>query len=82
MTDPVTGRSRGFGFVRFGAESERDRAISEMQGVYISTRECIGCAWSRQQLGSGDMVLIADCTLTRSMQPLVLPHMRRAYPCF
>ena len=33
VTDPNTGRSKGFGFVRFGDEGERDRALVEMNGV-------------------------------------------------
>jgi hypothetical protein len=68
MTDPVTGRSRGFGFVRFGGETERDRAISEMQGVYISTSECPGCRGEQDAARCWSMILIADWTLTRSMQ--------------
>ena len=38
ITDPVTGRSKGYGFVRFGNESERDRALGEMAGHLISNR--------------------------------------------
>ncbi|KXZ53534.1 hypothetical protein GPECTOR_7g984 [Gonium pectorale] len=38
MTDPYTGRSKGFGFVRFGVEAERDRAVVDMNGVFISSR--------------------------------------------
>ncbi|XP_065866879.1 polyadenylate-binding protein RBP47B' [Euphorbia lathyris] len=38
VTDPNTGRSKGYGFVKFGDENERNRAMSEMNGVYCSTR--------------------------------------------
>ncbi|KAM7497186.1 hypothetical protein LguiA_021600 [Lonicera macranthoides] len=38
VTDPNTGRSKGYGFVKFADEMERDRAMSEMNGVYCSTR--------------------------------------------
>ena len=38
ITDPITARSKGYGFVRFGSESERDRALSEMAGHIISNR--------------------------------------------
>lgn len=38
ISDPATGRSKGYGFVRFGSEAERDRALADMNGVYISTR--------------------------------------------
>eukprot|EP00232_Nephroselmis_pyriformis_P025449 CAMPEP_0182866768 /NCGR_PEP_ID=MMETSP0034_2-20130328/8372_1 /TAXON_ID=156128 /ORGANISM="Nephroselmis pyriformis, Strain CCMP717" /LENGTH=184 /DNA_ID=CAMNT_0024999099 /DNA_START=78 /DNA_END=629 /DNA_ORIENTATION=+ len=38
VTDPATGRVRGYGFVRFGDEKDRDRALSEMNGRYLSNR--------------------------------------------
>ena len=38
ITDPLTGRSKGYGFVRFGSEAERDRALGEMMGHLISNR--------------------------------------------
>ncbi|KAL5711009.1 Polyadenylate-binding protein rbp47b' [Ranunculus cassubicifolius] len=38
VTDPNTGRSKGYGFVKFQDEMERNRAMSEMNGVYCSTR--------------------------------------------
>lgn len=38
VTDPSTGRSKGYGFVKFADEAERNRAMGEMNGVYISTR--------------------------------------------
>lgn len=38
VIDVNTGRSKGYGFVRFGEESERSRAMTEMNGVYCSSR--------------------------------------------
>ncbi|WVY99359.1 hypothetical protein V8G54_025429, partial [Vigna mungo] len=38
ITDPNTGRSKGYGFVKFSDENERNRSMSEMNGVYCSTR--------------------------------------------
>lgn len=38
VTDRVTGRSKGYGFVRFGDLSEQTRALTEMNGVYCSSR--------------------------------------------
>ncbi|SCU81410.1 LAFA_0C04720g1_1 [Lachancea sp. 'fantastica'] len=38
MTDPITGASRCFGFVRFGDETERRRALVEMNGVWCQGR--------------------------------------------
>ncbi|KAL3519475.1 hypothetical protein ACH5RR_017624 [Cinchona calisaya] len=38
VTDRVTGRSKGYGFVRFGDESEQLHAMTEMNGKFCSTR--------------------------------------------
>ncbi|ODV79368.1 RNA-binding domain-containing protein, partial [Suhomyces tanzawaensis NRRL Y-17324] len=38
MTDPVLGKSRCFGFVRFTDEPERQRALIEMNGVWFGGR--------------------------------------------
>ncbi|XP_057856481.1 polyadenylate-binding protein RBP47B' isoform X1 [Cryptomeria japonica] len=38
VTDPSTGRSKGYGFVKFSDESERNRAMTEMNGMYCSIR--------------------------------------------
>ncbi|XP_051113839.1 polyadenylate-binding protein RBP47B' isoform X2 [Andrographis paniculata] len=38
VTDPNTGRSKGYGFVKFADEMERNRAMVEMNGAYCSTR--------------------------------------------
>ena len=38
MTDPLTGSSRCFGFVRFGDEDERRRALIEMSGKWFQGR--------------------------------------------
>nr|KJB81765.1 hypothetical protein B456_013G160200 [Gossypium raimondii] len=38
VTDRTTGRSKGYGFVRFGNETEQIRAMTEMNGIYCSTR--------------------------------------------
>ncbi|KAN0060967.1 hypothetical protein ACQY0O_006701 [Thecaphora frezii] len=36
MTDPATGASRGYGFVRFTKETDCNRALVEMQGVVVA----------------------------------------------
>jgi RNA recognition motif-containing protein len=52
VTDANTGRSKGYGFVRFGEEMERNRAMSEMNGVYCSTRPMrISAATPKKALG-------------------------------
>mmetsp|Transcript_18548 Transcript_18548/g.45515 ORF Transcript_18548/g.45515 Transcript_18548/m.45515 type:complete len:428 (-) Transcript_18548:60-1343(-) len=38
VTDPATGVSKGYGFVRFSDMMERDRAVREMNGVYLNGR--------------------------------------------
>ncbi|XP_050216294.1 polyadenylate-binding protein RBP45C [Mercurialis annua] len=38
VTDRLTGRTKGYGFVRFGDENEQRRAMVEMNGQYCSTR--------------------------------------------
>ncbi|KAJ7862161.1 hypothetical protein B0H14DRAFT_2505795 [Mycena olivaceomarginata] len=38
MLDPVTGVSRGYGFVRFTDEGEQQRALIEMNGLYCLSR--------------------------------------------
>ncbi|CAI8606346.1 unnamed protein product [Vicia faba] len=50
--DANTGRSKGYGFVRFGDESERSQAMTQMNGVYCSTRPMrIGAATPRKSSG-------------------------------
>lgn len=63
VTDPNTGCSKGYGFVRFADENERSRAMVEMNGIYCSSRPMrIGVATpkkssSYQQYSSQALVL-------------------------
>ncbi|KAL1560104.1 Polyadenylate-binding protein rbp45 [Salvia divinorum] len=51
VTDRVTGRTKGYGFVRFGDESEQMRAMTEMNGRFCSTRPMrIGPAANKQKV--------------------------------
>lgn len=53
VIDRLTGRTKGYGFVRFADESEQVRAMTEMQGVVCSTRPMrIGPA-ANKNLGTG-----------------------------
>jgi hypothetical protein len=53
ITDPTTGRSKGYGFVRFASEPERDRAL-EMQGFNLSGRPIrVSLATARRAAGGG-----------------------------
>jgi RNA recognition motif-containing protein len=38
MSDPISGMSRGYGFVRFTNEQEQQQALTDMQGVYCGNR--------------------------------------------
>lgn len=38
VIDRLTGRTKGYGFVKFGDESEQMRAMTEMNGVHCSSR--------------------------------------------
>lgn len=52
VTDRITGRSKGYGFVRFGDEGEQLRAMTEMNGVLCSTRPMrIGPAANKKPVG-------------------------------
>ncbi|KAK9740606.1 hypothetical protein RND81_03G047300 [Saponaria officinalis] len=52
VIDANSGRSKGYGFVRFGDDNERTQAMTDMNGVYCSTRPMrIGPATPRKSLG-------------------------------
>ncbi|KAG7594358.1 RNA recognition motif domain [Arabidopsis thaliana x Arabidopsis arenosa] len=52
VLDANTGRSKGYGFVRFGDENERTKAMTEMNGVKCSSRAMrIGPATPRKTTG-------------------------------
>ncbi|KAM3365717.1 hypothetical protein ACQJBY_015414 [Aegilops geniculata] len=53
VTDRATGRSKGYGFVRFGDLNEQTRAMTEMNGVTLSTRQMrIGPAANKKNMGT------------------------------
>ncbi|GER40886.1 RNA-binding protein [Striga asiatica] len=52
VIDASTGRSKGYGFVRFGDDAERTQAMTEMNGVYCASRKMrIGAATPRKSSG-------------------------------
>ena len=56
MSDPVSGLSRGYGFVRFTDEGEQNRALNEMQGVYCGNRPMrISTATPKNKAAAGGM---------------------------
>lgn len=53
VTDRLTGRTKGYGFVKFGDESEQIRAMTEMNGRLCSTRPMrIGPAANKKNVTS------------------------------
>lgn len=67
VIDRLTGRTKGYGFVRFGDETEQVRAMSEMNGVLCSTRPMrIGPASNKNAVGGQQYAkgtsLIGACT--------------------
>lgn len=55
MMDPVTGVSRGYGFVRFTEESDQRRALIEMNGLYCLTRPS---EWQKSAYATSSCFLI------------------------
>lgn len=68
VTDKLTNRSKGYGFVRFGDATEQTRAMTEMNGMFLSTRPMrIGPATNKKSLGLSKGMLY-----TLSMYKLML----------
>lgn len=52
ITDPQTGRSRGFGFVTYNEEADATRAIEQMDGAELDGRRiAVNVAQERQRSG-------------------------------
>jgi RNA recognition motif-containing protein len=52
VTDKMTMRSKGYGFVKFGDPSEQARAMTEMNGMVCSSRPMrIGPAANKKATG-------------------------------
>ncbi|XP_052191323.1 polyadenylate-binding protein RBP47-like [Diospyros lotus] len=75
VIDANTGCSKGYGFVRFGDENERSQAMTEMNGVYCSSRPMrIGAATPRKSSGyqqqySSQGGYVSNGASTQSSQP-------------
>ena len=53
VIDANTGRSKGYGFVRFGDDYEKALAMTEMNGIYCSSRPMRICAATPRKLSGG-----------------------------
>lgn len=61
VLDGNTGRSKGYGFVRFGDDSERSKAMLEMSGVKCLSRAMrIGPATPRKPTGYHQQGILSD----------------------
>ncbi len=63
IQDPSTQRSKGFGFVRFADEGERDRALIEMNGKMLCNRAIRVSRATTKKPGDG-MVRVYHLTST------------------
>lgn len=58
MSDPISGMSRGYGFVRFSDEMDQQRALTEMQGIYCGNRPMrISTATPKNKSGGGANIM-------------------------
>lgn len=65
VMDVISQRSKGYGFVRFGDESEKTRAMTEMNGVYCSSRPMrISTATPRKAMAGMQQVTPKDAYLS------------------
>ncbi|XP_048636329.1 polyadenylate-binding protein RBP47A-like [Brassica napus] len=56
VIDSNTGRSKGYGFVRFGDENERSKALTEMNGAFCSSRQMrVGVATPKRAAAYGQL---------------------------
>ncbi|KAG8097059.1 hypothetical protein GUJ93_ZPchr0013g37867 [Zizania palustris] len=81
VTDPNTGRPKGYGFVKFADENEKNRAMTEMNGVYCSTRPMrISAAIPKKATGSQ---LQYGASATKAMYPTAsyaVPQVQQVLP--
>nr|GMD73753.1 polyadenylate-binding protein RBP47B' [Ipomoea batatas] len=74
VTDPNTGRSKGYGFVKFADETERNRAMTEMNGAYCSTRPMrISAATPKKTTGLQQPYAVAKALYPPPVYPPVMP---------
>ncbi|PKA56115.1 Polyadenylate-binding protein RBP47 [Apostasia shenzhenica] len=55
VIDANTGRSKGYGFVRFGNDNEKTLAMTEMNGIYCSSRPMRICAATPRKISGSNV---------------------------
>ncbi|KAI9096257.1 hypothetical protein DFS34DRAFT_581585 [Phlyctochytrium arcticum] len=83
VTDPATGMSKGFGFVRFADETEQQRAMGEMQGQYCGSRPMrISAATPKNKpMGGGpEMMGMSRPMPPMQQQPYYQPSPMQGHP--
>eukprot|EP00339_Tiarina_fusa_P013961 CAMPEP_0117059360 /NCGR_PEP_ID=MMETSP0472-20121206/41228_1 /TAXON_ID=693140 ORGANISM="Tiarina fusus, Strain LIS" /NCGR_SAMPLE_ID=MMETSP0472 /ASSEMBLY_ACC=CAM_ASM_000603 /LENGTH=413 /DNA_ID=CAMNT_0004777027 /DNA_START=84 /DNA_END=1325 /DNA_ORIENTATION=+ len=68
MWDQTTGRSRGYGFVAFREKPDAERAMTEMNGVWLGNR-AIRCNWANQKVNSGNDNASSSPSASRGSTP-------------
>ncbi|BBH01973.1 RNA-binding family protein with RRM/RBD/RNP motifs [Prunus dulcis] len=82
VTDRTTGRSKGYGFVRFGDEGEQLRAMTEMNGQYCSTRPMrIGPAATKKPASGGQQYQKASYPSTQEIQARLIQIIQQWVVC-
>ncbi|KAG8385727.1 hypothetical protein BUALT_Bualt03G0075300 [Buddleja alternifolia] len=70
VTDRITGRTKGYGFVKFSDESEQLRAMTEMNGMFCSSRPMrVGPAANKQKVGGQTKAITTGFTPVRNGSP-------------
>ena len=81
MTDPLTGQSRGYGFVRFSDENDQKAALTQMQGVYCGNRPMrISTATPKNKGGPGNMGGGGGGGMGGMMGGMMPPNQQMGYP--
>lgn len=61
IADSVSNRSKGYGFVRFGSEQERDMALGQMNGIHINNRPIrVSLATAKKNPGQATAAQVAQ----------------------
>lgn len=62
VVDPANGMSKGFGFVRFGSEEDKDQALAQMTGTMCGSRPIRVAPATAKRNPPGTVVTIGKTT--------------------